>query len=201
VTEFHDELVQLTVADGRERSALAPLEAHVATCAQCQADLPRALLAARRLADSASAPSAAMPEFARLELRLTDDVRLLYFAPQVASLFDLSLGDAKALLGKALDPTAWEEGPSPNVKVLPVQAGPGASDNITALVKVEPGQEFPHHEHLGPEHVLVLQGGYRCSTGEEKWRGEVQQMSSDRAHSFVALGNLACICAARNAFS
>lgn len=201
MTEFHDELVQLTLADGANREGHAQLEAHVASCAQCRADLPRALVAARRLSESASATAAPVPAFGRLELRLTDDVRLLYFAPQIASLFDLSLEEAKAVLGRALDAGAWEEGPAPNVKVLPVQAGPRASEFITALVKVDPGHEFPHHEHLGPEHVMVIQGGYRCSTGEEKWRGEVQEMSSDRAHSFVALGNLPCICAAKNALS
>jgi putative transcriptional regulator len=47
--------------------------------------------------------------------------------------------------------------------------------------------------------VLVLEGGYRDSTGVEVWRGEVQDMAGGTEHDFVAFEGIGCVCASVNA--
>ena len=127
------------------------------------------------------------------------DGRLSYFVSQVATLFDLTTEAARELLARAERNEGWEEGPGPGVLVMPVNPGPSVPEALTALVKLGPGGKFPHHPHFGPERVMVLEGGYRDSTGVEVWRGEVQDMAPGTEHDFVALDGIGCVCASVNA--
>ena len=127
--------------------------------------------------------------------------RLSYFVSEVAELFDLSLEDAGKLLARAEGSEGWEDGPGPGVKLMPVDAGPRVGEAMTALVKLEGGADFPHHPHLGPERVRVLEGGYRDSQGVEVWRGEVQDMAAATEHSFTSFDGVGCICASRIALT
>lgn len=137
----------------------------------------------------------------RLLSRARSSGRLAFFTDQIAQLFDLSTDAAADLLNRAQKNEGWEEGPGPGVKIIPVNAGPRVSDCITALVRVEPGATFPFHPHLGPETVMVLEGGFRDSQGVEVWRGEVQKMPGNTEHEFVAFDGVGCLCAAVNALS
>ena len=125
--------------------------------------------------------------------------RLAYFTAQVATLFDLSTEAAAALLARAERDEGWEEGPAPGVLLMTVNAGPKVPEALTALVKLVGGATFPLHPHFGPERMLVLEGGYRDSTGQEVWRGEVQDMPPGTEHDFVAFDGIGCVCASVNA--
>ena len=117
----------------------------------------------------------------------------------MSALFDISTEEASELLARAERNEGWEEGPAPGVLVMPVNPGPKVPEALTALVKVSPGATFPLHPHFGPERVMVLEGGYRDSTGAEVWRGEVQDMAPGTEHDFVALDGIGCVCASVNA--
>lgn len=125
--------------------------------------------------------------------------RMTHFAPQLAQLYDLSIDDALKLIGQIRGSEGWTEGPSPGVKLLPVRVGPKAAVAMAAVVLLTDGAEFPTHPHLGAEQVLVLEGAYRDSSGEEYWRGELHQSAAGTQHSFRAVGGVRCICAALNA--
>lgn len=127
--------------------------------------------------------------------------RIVWLAPRLAELYDLSLEAALALIAKLPDSSAWMDGPAPGVKLMPVNAGPKAGEALAALVRLEPGMVFPEHPHLGPEKVLVLEGGYLDSGGAEYWRGELHASDTGTSHSFRAIGGIACICAGLNATS
>jgi len=91
---------------------------------------------------------------------------------------------------------AWVETESPGVSwyliesLAAVSAGadearrPGAA----VLIRMAPGHGYPAHRHLGPEHVLVLRGGYRDERGEYT-TGSFVQYPPGSIHSPIALGD------------
>lgn len=143
-------------------------------------------------------PADALPELLA-EVRKTD--RLRHFAPALAELYDLTLPQAHDLIAQIRSPDGWEAGPATGIRLLPVHAGPKARDALAAIVYLEAGVEFPEHPHLGPERVLVIEGAYRDSGGEEYWRGDLHESAAGTQHGFRAIGGKPCICAGLNAVS
>ncbi|UJR82262.1 cupin domain-containing protein [Sandaracinus amylolyticus] len=109
---------------------------------------------------------------------------------EVASLLDLDVRAAGALLLRVDDASSWTEGPAPGVRLFHVEGGPAVASAVTGFVRVEAGREFPEHEHLGDERVLVIQGALRDSHGHVVRRGEIAPMPAGSAHSFEAIGPL-----------
>jgi putative transcriptional regulator len=200
VKEPHDELLVLWTGTGSEAERLAAVE-HVRGCAECTAASPRFGNAVDALEGGTvgrvaeEAPAGGLQKV----LARARGGRLSYFTQAVAALFDLSTEDASELLARAARNEGWEEGPGPGVQVMTVNCGPKVPEALTALVKLAPGATFPMHPHFGHERVLVLEGGYRDSTGVEVWRGESQDMAPDTEHDFVAFDGIGCVCASVNA--
>lgn len=168
-----------------------------------QPDTAAGLTAAMELAliegvEPVKPPAAALPGLLE-KARATD--RMTHFAPQLAELYDLSIEGALALIAQIRKNEGWHEGPNAGVRLLPVLAGPKARDAMAAIVFLDPDVEFPSHPHLGPEKVLVLEGAYLDSGGDEYWRGELHQSAAGTQHSFRAIGGIPCICAGLNAVS
>lgn len=174
-----------------ERRAL--VASHLAECETCRAQTLELQMAFDALA---TGPFETRPLWDKVSKQLTGGKQFSQFATQVASLFDLPVDAVTALFERMSGSEGWFAGPAAGVEVFPVNAGPKLGDALTALLRIAPGAEFPHHEHLGPERVLVLQGGYRCSTGPEVWRGEIDHRVGGTSHSFVALEGVPCIAAA-----
>jgi putative transcriptional regulator len=198
VSESHDELVTLwTSGEGPERRAALEHVRGCEPCCQASSKLGIAIDALEGgTVGRADAP--APPGGVQRLLSRARTGRVSYFVSEVARLFDLTEEDAGELLSRASRGEGWEDGPGPGVKIYPVVAGPRVPEALTALVKLEPGATFPHHPHAGPEEVLVLEGGYRDSSGLEVWRGETQKMPPRTEHSFVAFDGVGCICASVN---
>jgi putative transcriptional regulator len=200
LSEPHDELVTLMTGSGSDEERRAAVD-HVRGCAACTRAVPKLGLAVEALEGGTVGRVSAAPPPGGVEklLARARTGRLTWFASQVAGLFDLSTEAAAELLRRAERNEGWEEGPGPGVLVMTVNAGPKVPEALTALVKLAPGATFPLHPHFGNERVLVLEGGYRDSTGVEVWRGEVQDMPPDTEHDFVAFGGIGCVCASVNA--
>lgn len=61
-----------------------------------------------------------------------------------------------------------------------------SSGHAAVLIRMEPGCGYPAHRHLGPEELLVLQGGFRDERGV--WRaGEYARFETGSAHAPIAL--------------
>lgn len=134
--------------------------------------------------------------WSRLQQRLSGGQRFDHLVPNVAALFDLSESAARKLLGRIDDESAWLEGPSAGVLLMPVHAGPRREGLVTTLLKLAPGAQFPLHTHGAHEEVLVLEGGYRDDqSGVEMWRGRLDERDEGTTHSFTALEGLPCVCA------
>lgn len=64
--------------------------------------------------------------------------------------------------------------------------------DATVLIRMQPGQGYPAHRHVGLEEVLILQGGYRDNRGEHR-AGDYILNEGDSAHAPVALEGEDCI--------
>jgi hypothetical protein len=124
---------------------------------------------------------------ARLLQSARSEGRLARFAGSVADMLDVSLGKAKQLLERIDDPAAWSL-ELPGVSFLWVEGGPAVAAAVRGFVRVSAGQEFPHHEHLGEELVLVLQGGFQDPSRGRVFRpGDTDRMPAGSSHAFRAL--------------
>jgi anti-sigma factor ChrR (cupin superfamily) len=74
---------------------------------------------------------------------------------------------------------AWEE--------LKARSASGEVGEVVALIRMEPGSGYTPHRHVGPEEVLVLQGGYADAEGEH-CAGTWLRYPAGSSHAPVALG-------------
>jgi putative transcriptional regulator len=137
---------------------------------------------------AALAPIAPPPSLrAQLLAAAEPQARLARFAGSVAELLDLGIDKAKALLERIDDPTAWVD-ELPGIQFLWVDGGPRVVAAVRGFLRVEPGQAFPDHEHLGDEVTLVLQGGFEDPARGLTFRaGDIDRMPQGTTHMFRAL--------------
>ena len=137
-----------------------------ALCADLPACQPAASLRARMLAG-------ACPEG-----------RLARFASAVAQLLDIGMEQAETLLDRALRPSEFTS-PLPGIGFLWVSGGPRVADAIRGFVRVQAGRQFPEHEHLGRESLLVLQGTLWDGTRQRRVvPGELDELVAGSSHAF-----------------
>jgi hypothetical protein len=153
-------------------------------------------LAALSLAVS---PRPAASGRARLVASLARKGRYGAFADRIARLFDLPLAKAEEYMQRIADPEAWRPGFVPGMLAIPVRPGPkyqGESSAVAGFGKLVPGWRFPHHDHVGDETTIVLEGGFRSlDDGRETWRGDELWKPAGSDHEFVVLDGPHCIAA------
>lgn len=140
---LEDELSELLVS----LSALEPAESDRAGLARGRARLLEAV------AGSAEAHEAS--RFAPLFGKLTQ-------------FFDLNVTALRALFARAEQDSEWQPAPLPGVSLFHLEGGPAVAGLDTGLVRFKKGMPFPRHRHVGPERVLVLEGGY---FDDQRWYG------------------------------
>lgn len=117
-------------------------------------------------------------------MQSTASGRLARFAVRVAALLDLGAAEAAALLDAVDRPSSWGPGPGPGIALFHVAGGPAVRGAITGFVRIERGQAFPSHRHLGSEAVLVVQGALRDDTSGAVVRtGDVARMPAGSEHA------------------
>jgi putative transcriptional regulator len=148
---------------------------------------------------AASLPGGAPPS-ASLRNRLVASMgrggRFGLFVDRLGRMFDIPIADAEALARQIEDPSAWRPGIIPGMDIISVMPGPKAAGAICGIGRFQPGVTFPHHEHLGEEFNLVLDGGFVEDNGQEIWRGEELYKPAGSQHDFTALPGVPCIAAA-----
>jgi putative transcriptional regulator len=144
------------------------------------------------LAPLPSPPPAALR--ARLAASFVRGGRYGAYADRIARLFDIELDTAAALLAKLDSPDKWKPWLD-GVQMMPVKPGPKYAGAIAAFGRLRPGARFPHHEHVGDETTVVLDGGFRNEDGSEVWRGEELWRPAGTEHEFVVLEGVECIAA------
>lgn len=170
------------------------LESHVAGCAECARELVQA-------ADAFAALALALPVEApppSLRARVLADARpprLIGMLDKLVALFDVSRVKARAMLDRLDDPNEWQPGPVPSSWVQFTEGGPKVAGAFTGFVKIAAGVRWPVHRHLGQEHMLVLDGGFRQDDGAEVHAGELLVKEEDSVHGFTIFDDEPCISA------
>lgn len=113
--------------------------------------------------------------------------------PLVAEMLDIPAVLAATYLRGIDEPASWEPGPVPAIELFHLDGGPEVAGAITGFVRVAAGEAFPHHEHLGDEYILVVQGALRDSDGTITRAGEITAMEGGTDHEVHAHGPLDCI--------
>ena len=168
-------------------------EAHLRECEACRQLSERLERSMASLTPSLPAPALGL---ARLEQAVTGGRRFAHLVPALAELFDLPPAAVETLLERVDERQGWVEGAAPGVRILPVSAGPARAGFLTGFVWLEPGATYPEHGHGAEERTLVLEGGYRCTSGVEVWRGELDvRPPGSPPHAFSALAGAPCLCA------
>lgn len=125
---------------------------------------------------------------ARLMEALTFDGRLGRFAQTVASMIDVNLEAARTLLNGIDSTLPWGAEPGMDgIATLWVDGGPSVQGCVRGFVRLPAGAEFPEHDHLGTEEILVLQGHMLMSTGEVVGPGERHRGDPGKPHAFSAM--------------
>jgi hypothetical protein len=145
---------------------------------------------------SATAPAVSDPALrARLIRSARQEGRYGKFADRVARLFGLPIERVQKLLLKIEDPAVFAPFMMPGLAMLPVRPGPDLEPAIAAFGLLTPGTTFPHHDHVGDEVTLVLDGGFRDVGGREIWRGDELFKPAGSNHDFLVIGDRPCVAA------
>lgn len=118
--------------------------------------------------------------------------RFVRFAARCAKLIDQAVAHVEELLGAIDMPERWAEA-SPGVAIFHFEGGPATAGAITGFVRLEPGGQFPKHEHLGHEWNLVLEGALQTDDGRVFRAGQELEMEPGTEHVLSALPGEAVI--------
>lgn len=152
------------------------------------AELDELAILARRLAGSPSTELAPSAEArARLLADVTPEGRFERFVPAVAAMADVSDAQARAWLDAVWGAAPLWEKAAPGARAWWVEGGPRAANALRGFVHIAAGGGLPHHKHLGDEHVLVIQGAARVSTGERLRAGDSLVTPAGDEHAFEAV--------------
>lgn len=121
--------------------------------------------------------------------------RFLPFLDRSMALFDLPESETEGHLRSVDDPDAWED-MLPGVRYRDFDGGPALGEAHVGLVRLAPGETFPHHSHVGEERVLILQGEVEDDQGRRYRAGDLVVSADGTAHEVHVVGDQEAIYAA-----
>ena len=142
-------------------------------------------------AEGLSQLSEALPPIApsaELRARVLSDAagsgRFERFAASVAKILDVGIEQARAFLDRLDDPSVFSA-ELPGISFYWVPGGPCVANAVRGFLRVKAGVEFPDHEHLGEETVLVLQGSFYDPARDLTVRaGDIDIMPASSSHAY-----------------
>ena len=115
---------------------------------------------------------------------ISTEGRFARFAEATAKLLDLGVDQAKALLDRLHDLSLFDNA-LPGISFYWCEGGPAVANAVRGFIRVAAGTNFPEHEHLGDEIVLVLQGSFVDTTrGITFHAGDSDIMKAGTSHSY-----------------
>jgi quercetin dioxygenase-like cupin family protein len=121
--------------------------------------------------------------------------RFLPFLDRMMSLCDLPEGEAEGHLHSVDDDAAWED-MTASIRYRDFDVGPSLGDAHGGLVRLQPGDAFPRHTHVGEERLLVLQGELVDDHGQTYRAGDLVVSADGSSHEMRAVGEQEVIYAA-----
>jgi putative transcriptional regulator len=182
VNDHSGETIEVVIAEQKaiaaERDA-ASADAFVREAASEHAGAEEALGELAAVLEPVTPPAA-------LRSRLLDATRggrFDRYRRQVAMLLDIDDGRAGELLDGIDESANFESSPMDGVDLFHIDGGPTVEDAITGFIRIRRGGVFPHHEHVGHEYVLILQGSCRDTSNDKVFRaGDLSTMVPGSAH-------------------
>ena len=134
-------------------------------------------------------PSASLRE--RLLEATRTETAFAGYVDRLCELLDLGVDRVREILGEVdrVDTDAWEDSRTPGMRLLHFDGGPRVAEADCGLVHFVPGEEFPHHRHVGDEWSLILQGAVQEHDGRVSLPGDVLHRPAGSVHSFRAVGD------------
>jgi len=114
--------------------------------------------------------------------------RFLPFLDRAMALFDLPEAETEGHLHSVDDDAAWDD-MLPGVRYRDFDGGPALGEAHVGLVRLQPGEAFPHHSHVGEERTLVLQGELVDEQGRRYRAGDLIVSTDGSAHEVRAAGD------------
>ena len=144
-----------------------------------------AVLDSAVLDSAASAPAPASLR-SRVLGSLAKTPRFAHFEDRVAAMLQIPVERARVVLRAFDDPGVWAR-ELPMAEFFWVERGAALKDAVCGFVRVDRGQTFPEHEHLGRERVLMIQGAMvDVVTGERFGPGDISEREAGSSHAYVA---------------
>ena len=168
-----------SLPDGEREALVAALDADVSLAARL-AELREVMaayagVAAQTPPNAAERIDAIMDEVSRTN-------RFAHLAGTVAELLAIGRDEALTWLAGLDEPSNWGPGVLPGTRMWAVPTD--REDLGVVWLKMPPGMEFPQHEHLGDETVLVVQGRYIDHEGRLHPPGSILREEPGTDHSF-----------------
>jgi anti-sigma factor ChrR (cupin superfamily) len=182
VDELLFELACGTLGADERRRALG----HLASCPRCAAEAAAVAELAASLPAGLAAPSPP-PALRERLMRSVTPGRFERFVARVAAALEVTAERARELLAGIDDPASWSPSPVAWSRLYHLTAGPRLVEagTVTGFVRVAPGKTY--HIHVGREHVLVVQGGFRDGDGgADVVTGQDSYKEPGTAHSLTA---------------
>jgi quercetin dioxygenase-like cupin family protein len=121
--------------------------------------------------------------------------RFLPFLDRMMSLCDLPEREAEGHLHSVDDDAAWDD-MTPGIRYRDFDVGPALGEAHGGLVRLQPGEAFPRHTHVGEERLLVLQGQLVDDDGNAYRAGDLVVSADGSTHEMRAVGEQEVIYAA-----
>lgn len=121
--------------------------------------------------------------------------RFVPFLERMMSICDLPEADAEGHLHSVDDDGAWDD-MLPGVRFRDFEVGPALGDAHGGLVRLQPGETFPRHTHVGEEVMLMLQGEVVDDEGRAYRAGDRLVCADGTSHELRAVGEQEVIYAA-----
>jgi len=120
----------------------------------------------------------------------------------LSALYSHSADETDALIERMNRASSWLPSPLPGLSVIPLADAdlpesfmPEGPSRL--LVRIEAGSQFPRHQHVGDEHMLILEGGLTTDGGEHFGVGTCAISAPDSVHEFTIDDDGDCIAAVR----
>jgi putative transcriptional regulator len=164
--------------------AARAVDAHLAICPRCVAELAIVDEVYAQLAHALPAPPA--PEALRARVLAGTTGRFDAFVARIAAIIDVAVDTVRGIAESIDDAAAWKVGPL-GTGLIHLPSGPRIANAHCGFIKLPAGTAFPKHRHNGTEHVLILQGAYIDSTGRTLRPGDEEVMPAGSEHAFTVL--------------
>lgn len=123
----------------------------------------------------------------RLLARAGGPDRYVPFLDRMMQLFDLPEGETRGHLASFDDEGAWDE-LLPGVRFRDFEGGAAVGEAHGGLVRLQPGESFPHHSHVGEERMLIMKGRLVDDHGNTWRAGDVIVSADGTAHELRNVG-------------